>query len=390
MKLGALVLAIFLWFYVGIEQNPFVERQFNVPVNVENVPEGLKATPAQKTVNVLVRERQDRMNAIQAGHFTASIDMANAPLGQSTYPVKVRSTGMILRSVRVVPKEMAVTLVQASGISLPLEVRTVGQAPPDVPIGAPVLSSDLVYISGPEETLNKITRAGVEVNLSGIRETTVSPEEITLYDTGGQVLAQDGLTLNPSQVLVTLPVNSQLVEKSVPISPTTVGQPAEGFYLTRATPEPQTVVLVGEEEVLAKIKRIETIPVDISGSMQNKKESTTLNLPPRVSVQGSTQVDVSLQFGSDPNVGTQNLDLAIEISGQPELGEAKLVDIDQVRITYQAQTPPAEVQKLLRAMVDVSGLGPGRHELAVTILSESKDRLQVERMTPTTVTVIIE
>lgn len=390
MKVGALILAIFLWFYVSIEQNPFVERQFSVPVTLENVPEGLEATPAQKNVNVLVRNRQDRISSLHPGSFTATIDLSNASLGQSTYPVQVRSTDPMLRSLRVVPKEMTVTLVQGSGISVPLEVKTSGQAPADVQLGQIELSSDLVYISGPEDILLRVHGASVAVDLTNLRETTVSSEKVEIYDVNGQALPLDGVTINPSHVLVTIPVDSQLVEKTVPVQATTVGQPAEGYYLTQASADPEEIVILGEEAVLAEVDRVETMPIDISGGSQDRTESVRLNLPDQVSVRGLTQVDVQLQFGSDPDAGALEVELPIQFTGQAAAGTPSFEGVDQVQVTYLADVSPQEVQGLLQAFVDVSGLEAGRHELAVTIQSESEDRLQVERMTPTTVTVLIE
>lgn len=390
MKVGALILAIFLWFYVSIEQNPFVERQFSVPVTLENVPEGLEATPAQKNVNVLVRNRQDRISSLHPGSFTATIDLSNASLGQSTYPVQVRSTDPMLRSLRVVPKEMTVTLVQGSGISVPLEVKTSGQAPADVQLGQIELSSDLVYISGPEDILLRVHGASVAVDLTNLRETTVSSEKVEIYDVNGQALPLDGVTINPSHILVTIPVDSQLVEKTVPVQATTVGQPAEGYYLTQASADPEEIVILGEEAVLAEVDRVETMPIDISGGSQDRTESVRLNLPDQVSVRGLTQVDVQLQFGSDPDAGALEVELPIQFTGQAAAGTPSFEGVDQVQVTYLADVSPQEVQGLLQAFVDVSGLEAGRHELAVTIQSESEDRLQVERMTPTTVTVLIE
>lgn len=389
MKLVALALAIFLWFYVGIEQNPIIERQYNIPVTMENVPAGLEATPAQKHVNILVRDRQDRMSGLQAGNFTASIDMSDGSLGQSTYPVDVRSTSGVMRHIRVIPKEMTVTLVQASGISVPIEYKIRNDAPEGVQVGQIELSTDLVLVSGPEDVLSEIGHAGVELDLSRVRETTVVSEKVRLYDNAGEALPLEGLTLNPDEILLTIPVNSQLVEKTVPVQAMTVGQPAEGSYLMRAIPDPLEVVLVGEADVLQNISTVETVPVDISGSDRDRQESARLNLPDKVSVRGLAQVDVHLQFSTDSNQALREVEIPVTIQGQGA-GEVRFSGDGQVKISYSADISPEEVARLLSASIDVSGLSPGTYQLSVAIHSESQDPLEIERITPTVLSVVVE
>lgn len=387
MKGIALVFAIFLWFYVGIEQNPLVERYYNVPIALENVPTGLSATPEQQTVGVMIRERQDRLNGIQTENIKATIDLTDAKLGKNTYPVHVKTPGL-LRVTRTQPKEMTVTVVQETGIKVPLQVNRTGELAEGLFLGDIELSTDMVFVSGNQDLLQRVDYAAVSVDLDGISETYVSSLPVQLFAADGTPVPGAGLTINPLNVLVTVPVNTNVSEKTVPIKPVTVGSPAEGYYLSNVTISPQTVTIIGEFSALSEVTEIETEATDISGGDRDRRQSVELRLPEKVSVRGSTVVDMTLQFAQDDVEHTRYTVIPVTVTGADANKKGEIRGDNQIRVYYKEEVDARDAANQLRAVIDITGLQPGIHELNVSI-NNNNNVLTVENIEPTMMTVVV-
>lgn len=385
MKLTALVLAIFLWFYVGIEQNPMVERYYTIPVSLENVPEGLSCSPDQQTVSVMIRDRQERLNAVQVSNIKATVDLSNAQLGQHSYKVHVRTSGFY-RNVRVQPKEMLVTTSQHSGIDLPIEIVKKGEMAESVVLGDIGLSMNKVIVSGEAQLLNRVKNASVTVDITGITETQVLTLPVTLQDKEGNVIDSSLLTLNPSDVLVTVPVNKNVVEKTVPIHPITSGSPDQGYTLTDLGVRPNEVTIIGEQGVLDGISALETTPIPIGGK-NNRSENASLILPEHVGIRGNTRVSVQLTYTAvdveakeDKETGTATLALPLDLIGKKEGQRIEIVGDQQIYVTYKGKTSQEELAKQITVTLDVSGLTAGYHDLPVKLNNTSTT--QIEKFEP--------
>lgn len=387
MRGFALALAIFLWFYVGIEQNPLVERYYTVPVSLENVPVGLSATPEQQNVGVMIRERQDRLNSVQTENIKATIDLTDAKLGKNTYPVHVKTPGL-LRVTRTQPKEMTVTVVQETGVNVPLQVNRTGELSEGLIVGDIQLSTYMVFVSGSQDLLQRVDYAAVTVNLDNISETYVSSLPVELFAADGTGLPTSGLTMNPPNVLVTVPVNANVTEKTVPVTAVTVGNPAAGYYLAEVTLSPQTVTIIGEPEALAEITEIETEAIDISGGDRDRRQSVELKLPEKVSVRGSTVVDMTIQFLKDEGEHTRYTVIPVTITGADATHKGEIRGDNQIRVYYVEDVDAQAAANQLRAVIDISNLQPGIHELNVSI-NNNNNALTVENIEPTMMTVVV-
>jgi YbbR domain-containing protein len=101
--------------------------------------------------------------------------------------------------------------------------------------------------------------------------------------------------VTPPWVRVSL---SAALERSLPVLPGVRGRPAPGFAVAGVTSDPSTVALKGPRTTIEKLDRVETAPVDVSGSRASVTQSVGLLMPPFVvsSVRGhSVQVTVEIQ-----------------------------------------------------------------------------------------------
>jgi YbbR domain-containing protein len=172
---------------------------------------------------------------------------------------------------------------------------------------------------------------------------------------------------------------------TVPVVPTLVGAPAEGFAVRGVEVRPPLVTLAGPMEVLEKIDTVSTAEVNISDARAGFTRTVELRLPPGVrSIGGPVTVNVrigpaTLRFIRETPVELQRLPdglraeaapaaVAVEIEGPPTLAGA---------------LRPAE----LRAVVDGAALAPGTYRIRPQVQVPSGVRVVALRPPEIVVTV---
>jgi YbbR domain-containing protein len=99
----------------------------------------------------------------------------------------------------------------------------------------------------------------------------------------------DNITVEPTVVRVTPIVSASPEEKSVFVSPQFVGTPAEGFEPAGWEHSPTQIRVRGGSAQLARLVRVETQPIDISGFDRTTTVNVGVRLPAGVTIVGPQQ-----------------------------------------------------------------------------------------------------
>ena len=86
----AFLIACALWMYVMNEQNPLVERNYVVNLELRNVPEGMIVLNTPDKVRVKVQAQRTVLGDITEKEVTAYVDFADKNIGQQALPVKAQ------------------------------------------------------------------------------------------------------------------------------------------------------------------------------------------------------------------------------------------------------------------------------------------------------------
>lgn len=171
LKLLALVLAVGLW--LSVAREPDVERHLDVPLGIQNVPEGLELVEAPDTVAVRVRGASSIVSGLGPGDVMAILDLTGEHPGSGRL-FDLLATGMLR-----VPFGVEVTRVVPPTISVALERTGAPRAVPIVPAieGDPADGFEVAGIStappatevvGPERRLAQLAEALTEpVSIAG-------------------------------------------------------------------------------------------------------------------------------------------------------------------------------------------------------------------------------
>lgn len=257
------------WFVVADGSNPN-SVVYDVPIEFTRSPEaeadGLRVFHStHNTVDIEVAGSSYITSGLSAEDFvvTAALSPSSTKLtGNTTQKMTAqvrcskRSAATDYTVVSVSPEEVTLEYDRFKEISLPIENKVEYTVGTGLFPGTPVLSSERVNVSGPESSVNKISRVAVALTLENpLRENYETSCPLRFYDQDGQEITDTAslyLTADVEEVGVNIPVYPK---KTVPLVVTMAHQPS-GFSNTRIKVEPESIDLAGSAETLGTVTEI--------------------------------------------------------------------------------------------------------------------------------------
>lgn len=387
--LAAVAIAISLWFMVNGNSDMLITQDFNsIPITLTNADtlagENLVlAEDKNYYLNLQVKGTDKNLRNINMKEITAEVDLGDID-AKGTYdlPVEIKglSNSVIVTSMN--PTSLQIDVDNIIKEDLEVDIVLEGRPANDLLVIS-AQSLEKVEVEGPEDSIAKIDKITATANVNGFETDSVQNLEVTAYDASG----------NPIVDLDILPniISTEIIlgkTKSIGITPSTTGDPANGYIVTGVLVEPSKVVIGAKEELL---KTVETIPmdrIDVAGQSKTFTKDINLTAPAgcyfmddsgKVKATVTIESPIEKSFTVD-KVGTNNL--------APGLVASKIKD---TKVVVKLEGASSVLNSLnaaqIEAFVDCANLGPGEYELPIqTNLSQSL----VKSITPGKTTVIIE
>lgn len=382
LKLVALAIAIVLWLYVGIEQDPISQRTYNVPITVENLSADKVATVSKERVNVKVMGRETRLDGITSEDFKAYVDLSDAKTGDSEAEVHVSLPNEVYFA-KLDPSHVNVYVEQREGETMNVDIVRTGMLPDGITIEDMSVEPQNVFVSGNEDALAMVAKAGVAVELDDVYSDSKKDVPVQLYDYEGNIIEQGELKVYPEQVTLNIKVNEADIQKSVPIQAELVGSLSEGVQVDSVTVDPQTAMVEGLPKDLAKITEIKTEPIDLSGIKETTSFTVKLVGKQLRDVQKVTvTVNVSAQAENDVDgkVYTKVVPIAITGAAADRVTASDLL----AEVTYHMQPGYADTGDNLTAFVQVDEAPES--SITVDVQFGVIEGLVIDSVTPSTIT----
>jgi len=258
--------------------------------------------------------------------------------------------------------------------------------------GNPTLTPPQVTVTGPAEVVQALERAEVNVPLRGARASVNEERAVVLKDAEGNVLT--GLTTDPEDVQISIPISQRFNTRDAAVHVVITGTVAPGYWISNINVEPKTVTLLGPPSTLEEIGGfVDTVPVDVTGAAGDIVRRVPLAPPAGVSAlneRGVSEGSVEVRITVVPQLSNLRLTLPVEVTGAQTTDTISkspaFVDVllsGPLPILNQVNADP----KLVRVLVDVTGLDPGPHDLTPTLITQEGLRATV---VPNTVQIRIE
>jgi YbbR domain-containing protein len=291
LKVTALLLAVFLWFYRLITaENPVAEKRLQVAVALEKMPAHLAVVQIPGPAEVVVRGPEDGLDA--AGkQVRAWVNLEGASVGRQSYLVRVTLPDE-LTLVRRRPDRLSLQLEPVSTASLPVEYYLVGTVPSGYAVGEPRLQPSEVEVLGAARAVERVAHAVVSVNVGYARIGITRSDEVTAVDAQGNPVA--GVTVEPAKVQVRVPVTRTRAYETVPVVLRTKGRVAAGYRIAGVELKPRVVTISGAASEIRRVAYVETEPLDLNGAAGPISRAVRLVAPGGVATLGARQVSVEV------------------------------------------------------------------------------------------------
>ncbi len=388
----ALILAFTLWAWVTAEQDPEISRTIpSVQVTATHVPKSMQVVGDLPHVEIRLEGPQSKLQSLETGQIQAVVDLGSVKQpGTVSADVQITAPSRIrVRSVN--PSKVDVHLDQVASIDgIAVETTQPIDLPSNYVVKSITASPDHVTVNGPQENVNQVVAARIDVSVSG--RTSSYSEQVTPVPVDSNGNPVPNVTLDPTQV--TLKVDLQVSGQVRRVIPEVTGTDAlaPGYELVRpptVVPSDQ-VIIDGPADQIAKVLYLTTEPIDITGWNESKDLSgvkiDTSKLPPDVTIDVTT-VTVSIQIQKQSSL-QQVSSIPIKfVNAKPgttaSLSPASAtVTLEGSQLVVQGLT-----QSDISVVVDLNGAGPGTYQLQPKVILPAG--VQYKQVSPQTVTVTV-
>lgn len=277
-RIISLVVACFLWAYVMMEQNPVIERYYEVPLQQKNVTETMAIFNAPDVVTVQVRASRLLLDDSATAAISAYIDLKGVAEGQQKLPVNAFfSRGEV---VNVFPKEVNVLVDHITEKTVPVVTQVVDNSDEDLTVDNNGIDPAYVTLKGASSKLSKIREVVAPVNIKGQRENFQAECVLTALDENDKPVTD--VQILPDKAIVNAVIIRKMISEELPVRVAISGELQEGVSITQMQVLPERVRITAPPSVLKKMEEISTKPIDITSLNGSVEVAAELDLPDKV------------------------------------------------------------------------------------------------------------
>lgn len=374
VKIVALAIGILLWAVVrndgssvtGTTGLEYVEQQIG---NVSVTPKYDDSTffvesidPPQVSVTLSGRESALK-KLMNTGNFSVELDLTKVGKGEHVLPLTPVGFPSNV-AVKITPANVKVVVDEKGNKSMPVTINVTGIPGVGLKAGQPVVKPKQVTVSVPSRIYDKVDSVRADVNVE--KATSAVTKHVTLqaFDKDGKVI--ETATISPAVVDVEVPITSPFT--LVPLQIKLVGEPPRGYAVSSVRQSTDKVTVYGAQNVLDRMEFYEGPQVDLTNLKADQE--FVLSLPMHNNVKQLDPDKVTVNVSIVPSV-TKTLEaIPLSFVGQNDGFDTKVVLPESGQLNLTVEGAPAIIEKLksqdVQAILDVSNLPPGKHEVPVT------------------------
>lgn len=359
----ALILAILLWGVAIRESDPPDLIQFEVPVQALGQPEDRIIGGIPSSVVIGVEGPTSSLSQLTQEDFSAEIDLADLPPGESIVPIRVRFDEEQGTSISwQIPEQATLDVERIVTREIPVQVEVRGDVARGYEMGSPITDPEAITVSGLASRVESLAEARVTIILEQPQEDVVRTRRPTFYDRQGNVVSSVNLNPETEEVEITIPVEQLAGYAAKPIIVEWEGEPAPGYRLLDVNVEPDSVLVTGRPTQLDLLSRVRTELIDITGLRESQSLPVTLNLPEGIELNEVQPIVV--EFEIEPILTSSIVRKSPEVRAMGE-GLTITNELEEVRVFLYGPVDKLDslIDNDVRVTLDLFGLGPGTHSL---------------------------
>jgi YbbR domain-containing protein len=388
----ALLLAVVVWAVAVNEENPDEEKTVPaVTVQSENLPENLILVQQSITQTaVTIRAPRSVWETLTADQIHVTVNLAGLAPGAYDLSLEARLDVPIGKVTKLEPVSVRMTLESRATRELPVSVEQEGEPARGYEVGPYELSALSAVVSGPASAVDRVSKIVAVVSLDGLKTDWSKEVPLAAVDTSGKLVSGiTGLTLEPENVNVKVPITQKQGFRDVAVTVSYSGQVAPGYRITNITVAPPVITVSSSDP--GKVDElpgfVETQPLDLTGASDDIVVRLPLALPEGITVEGEPSVQVQVNIAAIESSQTEQRQLEFQGLG-PGLSATASPDTVTVLISGPLPVLDRLTKEDVRVILDVTNLPPGTYQLAPQV-SLLKEKLRAESVLPATIEVVI-
>lgn len=284
LKVFSLILAILLWAFVQLAQNPEISYEvFEVPVvitgeaGINNEGFVVSNPPSNLTTNVTISTKRSYLNSFDHSSLSAYVDVSNAKsAGDYSLPIRVRTSDPNISIISKSPANVSLYVDRIITVKKPIRISYNGNMEKDYYIDAKnvEISPKEATIKVPELVAKDIHEIVVHLDMTDVTSDVAGQFTGVAVNAQGEEIMNKFLTITDEGINVQVPV---LKRKTVPIY--MMGLP--DTVMNNYSLSQNEVEIAGREADLSRIQRLEgTIRYDAENPQPSYH--VTLRIPEKV------------------------------------------------------------------------------------------------------------
>lgn len=258
---------------------------------------------------------------------------------------------------------------------IPVTLEVVGEAPAGYFLDSAKTDPTMLSVSGPQSLVSSVASAVATLDasmLTGDRQSDKSAVDVVLQSGSGVAIESEKIEITNQTVLTdSVVVETELLPvKHVPFATENFvsGTPEEGWELDSVEVGADALPVAAKQEILDAIEFITTDqPLDIEGASGDMTGVVRIRKPSGAENTLPSEVTVTARL-REKEIERTLRGIRVEIEG---LGSGLNAVLAREKVTVQLTGAYRFISGLreedIRLFVDVSGLGPGRHDVPVQI-----------------------
>lgn len=296
----SLLMAVVLYLQVNSRYEPNKIREFEVTLDIRELPTGLMIVGRPDRVRVVAEGSTEQLERLDTSAVIAFVDLSNAASGSHTYAVElvVPATSA---SVALVNARERIDLEEIGELEIRVEYEPSGTPPiAIVTDGTATITPDTVTVFGPRSALGQVHRARVLFDQSRIRAGGTYTLPVEVLDANDRSVAN--MRTNPEQVIVAPSTAAAATSRRLVVQPSWEGSPAFGYRVVDHTIVPNQFEVTGENSVLIELSSLETVPINLDGLTETQTFEVEVQVPTGIALKQPRRVQVTVRIEPDPRV----------------------------------------------------------------------------------------
>ncbi|MDR3767067.1 MAG: CdaR family protein [Butyricicoccus sp.] len=381
LKILSLFIAVFLWSYVVLTDNPPKTQTFpNLAVQtvgIENLEERdlTVVTTEEPKITLKITGTSKDMAQLSVNDIKAEVDLSNIQEAGVYYIQPTVTIDKDTDSISFEPRRLQINVENVISKDVPVRVTTMNNLDKDQLVGELTPSQKTIQITGAESVVSTVGYALLTVDLDNISKNMAQTCRVALYTNDDTLVDSSLVTLEKESLDVTVGVNHVV---TLPLRVSLISSASLTSDMVESTISPASVRVYGDKEIVSALTSLSLGSIDLSQIEKDGQQvKLSIKLPEGVHLMEGEPKQATVQVTMKDDITRTVAVSAIELEDTSGEAEKPITTLNTTSVNVDVVGKADAVSKVtaeniqVKASFDSSALGAGTHEVPAQVTVEA-------------------